>query len=171
MEFGHNRKRFFFCLKNFKILFFDLAELIKKWKLFSSFFCFVFWDELRSIFEAYKLVLIVFLIVYISFWILSWVGLSEFLQILTIADRDGGTIRSWSVWKGNAVVVREFCMKTNRTRKYKTRNKMWISMEISLQRQFACAQPLWWSFTTWKLEQDWSALYTKWCRDLKYFLF
>ena len=40
MEFGHNRKRFFFCLKNFKILFFDLAELIKKWKLFSSFFCF-----------------------------------------------------------------------------------------------------------------------------------
>ena len=169
MEFGHNRKRFFFCLKNFKILFFDLAELIKKWKLFSSFFCFVFWDELRSIFEAYKLVLIVFLIVYISFWILSWVGLSEFLQILTIADRDGGTIRSWSVWKGNAVVVREFCMKTNRTRKYKTQNKMWIYGNIATKA--ICMQPLWWSFTTWKLEQDWSALYTKWCRDLKYFLF
>ena len=24
------------------------------------------------------------------------------------------------------------------------------------------AQPLWWNFTTWKLEQDWSALNTKW---------
>ena len=38
------------------------------------------------------------------------------------------------------------------------------------------AQPLWWNFTTWKLEQDWSALNTKWyfqrflCHEQKHFL-
>ena len=127
-----------------EIYFKILMDIYKIWRHLNLIlaFCFVFWDELRSIFEAYKLVLIVFLKVNISFWILSWIA---FFRISANFDNrrqrwednkklccEKGT--QW--WRGNFVWKQ---IAQENTRIQGTRNKMWISMEISLPRQFPCS--------------------------------